>query len=67
MDFKKRNRLREARVRLGLTQRELAEMAGLNLSTLCRMDANPGARISFENAILLGRALRMKAEDLIVI
>jgi len=57
------NRLREKRLSLGLTQKQLADMAGITRQAVCAVEANqysPATSV----ALQLARALRCRVEDL---
>jgi len=55
-----RNRLRQLRVAAGLTQTELAALTGLPLSTINRIDANPQAKVTLDQAAAIAGVLRLK-------
>jgi transcriptional regulator with XRE-family HTH domain len=55
--------LKSLRVREGLTQNDLAQKAGVNVSTIRRLEAN--GRISTRAASLIAEALGVKAGELV--
>ena len=58
-----RNRLRDAREKLGLTQEKLAEKAGVSRQTINSIEADRYVP-SLELALRLGQVFRCKVEDL---
>lgn len=60
-----RNRIREYRELLGMTQQSLADAAGIPRTTLSRLDANPMAKPSLEIAIRLAKALNVELVELV--
>jgi len=57
------SRVRERRLKLGLTLRELGELAGLSESELSLIERNERSP-RFETGMKIAQALGMKAEDL---
>lgn len=60
-----RNRVREYRELLAMTQHQLAEAAGISRPTLARLDANPNARPSMDTAVRLARAFGIDVSELV--
>lgn len=60
-----RNRIREYRELLGVTQQQLADATGISRSTLARLDANSSAKPSLETAIKLAGAFRIELAELV--
>lgn len=59
------NRIAEYRRMVGLTQRQLARVAGIPVPTLARLDACPSAMPSLNVAIRLAKALGIDVASLV--
>ncbi len=60
-----KNRLRQLRREAGITQRDLAERAGIPPSTIARIDATPSASISLDLARQVACVLQIDPFDLL--
>lgn len=56
--------LKVARRIARLTQRQLAERAGVDPSLISRLERGQRPQVSHESAVLIARALNVEAEDL---
>lgn len=59
------NRLRDLRLERDLTQAQLAELSGVPLHTVVRLDGNRSARPALDVALKLAAALRAPIETLL--
>lgn len=56
--------VRECRHRLGMSQDELADAAGVSRAMIATIEVRNGRGISFTNAIKLSLALRVSLDDM---
>ena len=55
----------ETRKRIGMTQQGLAECAGVNISTVSRVEAGKMPGVSFDVMARLAQVLRLPLQDLV--
>jgi DNA-binding XRE family transcriptional regulator len=64
LELRRRNRIREFRERLGLSQRAFAQRVGVPEDTLIRLDGNPCAAPRMDTATRIAKALGCEVADL---